>query len=308
MFSKWYYRLDTKDRWIIGLGCFLGVMPFLVACMALPQQLYGMTSQLFVSIFTLLYVGYTLQKFENEDKVQRIKQEEAEKKAANDAAERKRIAKQIEDEKQKEYEKQIKPYEDMDRKINCPICGGAGQSYFHCRECNVDGEYDYTLQNAILEQDYNEILKEWGSEFAFADQGVYLSHGYCAFCNGTGAVKARFEKSVDRLKDCVNCYSTGKIKKSIKLEVGIGSIDEQCPICNGTGKLADYGKVYVQTALKAPQTGNYRYGIGGAYKFIFNVRDIDRSEDCTRFIANIDETNKDFYSVSQPIEDKSSAY
>jgi len=301
MFVNWLARLNNKQRWIIGLGCFFGIMPLIG--MIMLHQYAQMTPQLFISIATVWYAYYTKKKYDMEDSLLQKEKEEAANKVAKNEAERRRVAQQVEEKKQKEFEKQIKPYADMDRIINCPICGGTGKAYFHCMDCNVDGEYDHQMRRAITEDIYNERLEEWGDAYAYANEGVYLSEGYCPFCNGTGAVKARFEKSVDGFKDCDTCTSTGKIKKQIKLDVGIGYVDETCPKCYGKGKLADYGNVYIQTALKTPQTDTHRYEVGGGYNFIFNVKDRTGSTDDSRFMVKIDDQNKDFYSVSKPIDD-----
>lgn len=304
MFTKWMNSLSNKDLWIIGLGGFFGMMPLIVFSIATHRFLFEMTAQLFISISTLLYVFYTWKRIEIKERERQIKVEDEAKRLVEYEAESRRVAQQIEGKKEQEYQRQREPYANMNRMINCPICQGTGKAYFHSMECNVDGEYDHVMHRAISEDHYNKLLEEWGDGYAYAEKGVYIDGGHCPFCNNTGAVQARFEKSIDGYKECDRCKATGIIKKQVKLDVGIGYVDEKCSKCNGTGKLANYGKVYVQTALKAQQNDTHRYAVGGGYNFVFDLKNKDGSTDESCFMVNLDDQNKDFYSVSKPIDDR----
>ena len=129
--------------------------------------------------------------------------------------------------------------------INCPSCDGNGSCVVVEELWKNTGEsasipLKYSWRNELIQRDANGDWRKWRIDTDIIQ--LYCREAGCPDCGGQGIAYAYFDTVPEGINTCKKCNGLGKIKRNVKVEIGIESKEFQCGECNGTGKISTPSK------------------------------------------------------------------
>lgn len=150
----------------------------------------------------------------------------------------------------------------FDRIVNCPYCSGTGDAVLQTIVSGNDGETNW---HSILDrQDYinnKSNYTDFANEAKNNSCRIYYKDIQCPYCKGQGISFAWFEKIGAHSDKCGTCGGGGKVKKKLKLDVGVEEAQVNCDQCNGSGKI----EIPEKEIVNMKTIGDYTRGESGAY-------------------------------------------
>lgn len=140
-----------------------------------------------------------------------------------------------EEQKRQEIEREERRF---DRIVNCPYCRGTGEAVL--KEILSGDDLETRWLDILDRQEYinnKEYYKNLANEAVNNSSRIFYRDIQCPYCKGKGISFAWIEKVGAHSDKCGTCDGKGKVKKKIKLDVGVEEAQVNCEKCYGSGKI-----------------------------------------------------------------------